>query len=55
VLAPAALSLASATNCSTIVRRQLDFPVASIKIAAPYSATADLAEADFDCFAAVAR
>jgi tetratricopeptide (TPR) repeat protein len=37
------------------VWRQLDFPVASIKSAALYAATAVLAEADFDRFAAVAR
>ena len=38
-----------------VVWRQLDFPAASIKIAAPYAATAALAEADFVRFAAVAR
>lgn len=37
------------------VWRQLDFPLASIKIAAPYAATAAFAEADFVRFAAVAR
>lgn len=38
-----------------LVWRQLDFPVASIRIAAPYAATAVLAAADFDRFSAVAR
>jgi hypothetical protein len=37
------------------VWRQLDLPVTSIRIAAPYAAAAALAVADFDRFAAVAR